>query len=162
LTLVLLLFSIGLITLGGVTLLRAWKPRTYTVNMLTDLVPNRRLLAQKMAEQARRYGLNVVLSAKEYGALDALALVDEPNPIDLAFVPAGVLGRPYPNVRQITALMREPLHLLVRSDLAEGGIAGLRGKRINLGPRSSATHWVSRDVLAFAGLHINDDGKWND
>src|SRR5262249_9563088 len=44
------------------------------------------------------------------------------------------------------------LHLLVKRELAAQGIAGLRGKHIALGPPTTASYHVARDVLNFAGL----------
>ena len=159
---VLLAVSLGLVLLGGMLLARSWKPRHYQLQMLTDLVPTRNLLARKIAEEARRQGLQVELSSKSCGALEAINLVDQPNPVDLCLVPGGVKERDYPNVRQITALMREPMHLLVRAELAEGGLAALRGKRIDLGMPTSASCAIARDILAFVGLHASASDETGD
>src|SRR5262249_47985610 len=41
---------------------------------------------------------------------------------------------------------------LVRPELAEKGFAGLRGKRINIGPVSTCSHHLALEILEFAGL----------
>jgi hypothetical protein len=51
----------------------------------------------------------------------------------------------------VAALAKEHLHLLVKRELAEKGIFGLRGKPIALGPTTTASHHVARDVLNFVG-----------
>ncbi|HKI32933.1 MAG TPA: hypothetical protein VKA46_13860 [Gemmataceae bacterium] len=148
----LLLLGVTFIAIGGVLLLRPWEKRTYRVNMLIDLDPNRALLAERIAQEADRHGLKVVLSREPHGSLDAIELVDQPNPIDLALVPGGVARREYANVRQVVALSPEPLQLLTRPDLAAEGVRGLKGQRVCLGPATTSLHFLARDVLAFAGL----------
>jgi hypothetical protein len=49
-------------------------------------------------------------------------------------------------------LTKEHLHLLVKRKLAEKGISGLRGRRIAVGPPTTASFHVARDVLDFVGL----------
>jgi TRAP-type uncharacterized transport system substrate-binding protein len=148
----LLLLGVALIAVGGVLLVRPWGKRTCRVHMLIDVDPNRALLAARIAEEARRHGLEVHLSREPYGSLDAIELVDRPNPIDLALVPGGVARREYDNVRQVTALSPEPLQLLTRAGLAPQGVVGLKGRRVGLGPPTTSAHFLARDVLAFAGL----------
>src|SRR5262249_29141037 len=116
-----LLLGLALLGVGAVLLLRPWGTRTCRVNMLVDLDPNRALLAERIAREAPRHGLEVELSSRSYGSLDAIELVDLPNPIDLALVPGGVARRGYANVRQVTALSPEPLQLLVRGERAAEG-----------------------------------------
>jgi TRAP-type uncharacterized transport system substrate-binding protein len=158
----LLLLGLALIAGGGLLLLRPWEPRTYRVNMLVDLDPNRALLAERIARDAPRHGLEVSLSSQPYGSLDAIELVDQPNPIDLALVPGGVARREYANVRQVTALSAEPLQLLARAELAAEGVGRLKGRRVSLGPPTSSVHFLAQDVLAFAGLRAPTAGRPGD
>jgi hypothetical protein len=147
------LFAIGaFFALGWTVLSGAWMPRVCHMNMLVDLNPNRALLAEKIAAAGKAHGVVVELLGRPVGSLEAIELLDTPNPTDVALVSGGVTRRSYPNVRQVLALGVESLHLLVRADLAEAGLAGLRGRRINLGPSSCGSHHIARDVLAFAGL----------
>src|SRR5271166_3396394 len=61
----LLLIGVPLILIG-IWVWRSWAPRTYKVNMLVDLDPNRALVAQRLAKEAKRHGLEVELSKKSY------------------------------------------------------------------------------------------------
>jgi TRAP-type uncharacterized transport system substrate-binding protein len=154
----LLLVGVPLLVVG-VLLWASWTPRSYKVHMLIDLDPNRALVAKRIAREAPRHGLEVELSTKPYGALDAIELVDLPNPIDLALVPGGVVRRDYANVRQVAALSPEPLQLLVRADQAADGVGRLKGRRVCIGPPTTCTYFIARDVLAFAGLHASAPGR---
>ena len=147
-----LLVSFGMVALGGFLLVRTWKPKTFKVHMLTDHALNQALIGKQIASNARRHGLDVELTNRPVGALDALDLIDSPNPIDIALVAGGVSRREYPNVRQVTALTTMPMHLLARPELAGGGLARLKGCRLNLAPLDSATNVVARDILDFAGF----------
>lgn len=145
------------VLLIGVWVYRSWAPRTYKAKMLVDLDPNRALVAERLKKEASRHGLEVELQPDPKGALEAIDLVDKPNPIDLALVPGGVASRDYANVRQVAALSPEPLQLLARPELADEGVGRLKGKRVCLGPPSASTHFIARDVLAFAGLRASAD-----
>ena len=158
----LLLASFGMVALGGVLLIRSWKPKTAKVRMLTDLALNQALLGRRITAQARRHGLEVELSPRAAGALEALDLVDRGDSIDVALVAGGVSRRDYPEVRQATALAPVLLHLLARAEIAEGGLVRLRGRRVNLGPPKTATNASARDILAFAGLRSPSEGSTGD
>ena len=151
-----LVASVVLVTVGVVVLARPKKKVEYHLNMLSDLDTNRQRLAQRIAVEAGKRGLEVELSKKAYGALEQLELVNAPNPIDVSLVPGGVGKGQFSEVRQITALGVEPLHVLVRPELydeaSKHGLRALEGKRVNIGPPTTATHLVARDVLRFAGL----------
>jgi hypothetical protein len=120
--------------------------------MVTDLVPLRRALAEQIRAEGSRHDLDLVLSSKHYGSLEALKEVDAPNDIKLALVPGGITGGQYSTMRTVTTLTSEPLHVLVRPELAEKGFAGLRGKRISIGPITTSSHHLAREVLEFVGL----------
>lgn len=157
-----LIASVALVALGGFLLVRTWKPPVLRVHMLTDVLPNQTLLAERIAAEARQHGLHVDLSNRPVGTLEALDLVDSPNPIDHAMVAAGVGRGDYPNVRQVTAMATMPVHLLARAELAEGGLSHLRGRRISLGLPSMATHAIARDLLDFAGFKAPAAGRPGD
>jgi hypothetical protein len=123
--------------------------RTHRIHMTTDPMPRTALLAEQIRAEGARHHLDIVLTAKEYGTLPALEEVDSPSENKFALVDGGVRTRDYPHVRTVTSLAREHLHLLVKRELAEKGIFGLRGKRIALGPPTTASHHVARDVLNF-------------
>jgi hypothetical protein len=133
-------------------LTRSARPRTHQVHIVTDLVPLRQALAEQIRAEGSRHGLTIVLSSKHYGALEALKEVDSPSEIKLALIPGGITAQQYPTVRTVTTLTREPLHVLVRPELAERGFAALRGKRINIGPVTTSSRHLAREVLEFVGL----------
>jgi TRAP-type uncharacterized transport system substrate-binding protein len=133
-------------------LLRPSVPRTHEVHLTTDTMLRTASLAEQIRAEGARHHLHIVLTAKEHGTLSALEEVDSPSEMTCALVIGGVTARDYPHVRTVTAVAKEHIHLLVKRELAEQGIAGLRGKRIALGPTTTASYHVARDVLDFVGL----------
>jgi TRAP-type uncharacterized transport system substrate-binding protein len=117
--------------------------------MTTDTMRRTVVLAEQIRAEGARHHLEIVLTEKEYGTLSALEEVDSPSENKLALVLGGVTARDYPHVRTVASLTKEHRHLLVKRELAEKGIFGLRGKRIALGPPTTASHHVARDVLNF-------------
>jgi TRAP-type uncharacterized transport system substrate-binding protein len=153
-----LLASFGMVVLGGFLLVRTWKPKTLKLQMLTDKALNQALMGKQIAANGRRHGLEVNLSERPAGALEALELIDLPDGVDIALVAGGITQRDYPNVRQVTAMTSMPMHLLARPELAEGGLARLKGRRLNLGPTRTATQAVALDILDFAGFRAPREG----
>lgn len=76
--------------------------------------------------------------------------------LDAAIIPAG-LAIAADNVRHVTMLDCEVLHLFVRAELSKAGVAGLRGKRLYLGPPGSGMRLVAGEVLQFLGMKPGDD-----
>jgi TRAP-type uncharacterized transport system substrate-binding protein len=75
--------------------------------------------------------------------------------IEFALVSSGFRHHGFPNVREVAPLFPEALHLLVKSELANHGGEGLgrlRGRRVDLGPKGSATESLATAVLEFAGV----------
>jgi hypothetical protein len=165
----LLLVSVALFGFGVRQLLHLGRPATYRLNAVVDTEPIFQVLARRIAAEARKRGLVIELSPREYPSLESLRLVNASDAIDLAVVPEGV-GRPdqFPNVRQVAALGIAPLHVMVRSELYESAarsLASLRGKRINCGSPSSAMRVLAHDVLRFSGLRpstASDAGDYHD
>src|SRR4051794_33290824 len=165
----LLLVSVALFGFGVRQLVRLGRPPTYRLNAAVDTEPIFQVLARRIAVEARKRGLVIELSPREYPSLESLRLVNASDAIDLAVVPEGV-GRPdqFPNVRQVAALGIAPLHVMVRSELYESAarsLASLRGKRINCGSPSSAMRALAHDVLRFSGLRpptASDAGEYHD
>jgi TRAP-type uncharacterized transport system substrate-binding protein len=127
--------------------------------MTTDVSRRNVSLAEQIRAEGARHHLDIVPTAKEYGTLEALEELDSPSEVKLALIVGGVTTRDYPHVRTVTSLTREHLHLLVKPEFAEGGIAGLHGKRILLGPPTTASYHVARDVLDFVGLRPTVEDK---
>jgi hypothetical protein len=111
----------------------------HRLSMTTDTTPRTVLLGEKLRAEGAHHHLDIVLTAKEYGTLDALEEVDSPSEIKFALVVGGVTTRDYRHVRMVTTVAKEHLHLLVKRELAGKGIPGLRGKRIALGRPINAT-----------------------
>jgi TRAP-type uncharacterized transport system substrate-binding protein len=88
-------------------------------------------------------------------ALDALDRVNN-HELDAAIIPAG-LSIPAKQVRQVTMMDCEILHLFVKPEIYERGIAGLRGKSIYLGAAGTGAHCVAEEVLKFIGLSAGRD-----
>ena len=85
---------------------------------------------------------------------DELARVNA-GEIDFALVSGGFRHHGYPHVREVAPLFPEALHLLVKSELADGDVEGLgllRGRSVDLGPTDSATASLASAVLEFAGV----------
>jgi TRAP-type uncharacterized transport system substrate-binding protein len=137
---------------AALALLRASAPRMHRIRMTTDTARRTVLLAEQIRGEGERHHLDIVLTTKEYGTLDALEEVDSPSEIKFALVVGAATARHYPHVRTVASLAKEHLHLLVKRELAEKGIAGLRGKHIALGPPTTASYHVARDVLDFVGV----------
>jgi hypothetical protein len=136
--------------------------RMHRVHTVTDIVPLRVQLAEMLRDEGAHHHLDLTLTYRNHGSLEVLDLVDVPNEFKLAMVPGGVTAREYPHVRQVVTLTVEPMHVFIRSELAEKGFAALRGKRIDLGPSTTASYHIAREILAFAGLQptgsANPDG----
>jgi TRAP-type uncharacterized transport system substrate-binding protein len=132
-------------------LLRPSAPRTHRIHMTTDTMLRTALLAEQIRAEGARHHLDIILAEKENGTLSALEEVDSSSENKFALVIGGVTTRDYPHVRTVASLAKEHLHLLVKRELAGKGIFGLRGKRIALGPPTTASYHVARDVLNFVG-----------
>jgi hypothetical protein len=142
-----------------IALLRPPSDRVRRIEMATSAVPRRIYLADEIRKEGTRHNLEIALTSRHYGGLEALAEVDSPGSVHFALVPGGVQSGDLPTVRQVAALATEPLHVLVRPELVGTGLAGLRGKRIAVGPPSMATHHLAREVLASIGLHPATEPK---
>lgn len=92
------------------------------------------------------------------GSEDSLTLLDK-GKIDLALVQGGLNLRDRKQVRQISALQIEPLHVLVKEEIEvafqEKGLKGLQGKRVFAGSPSSGTHVLAVNLLDFLELGLD-------
>ena len=82
--------------------------------------------------------------------LDAIQRVER-HELDAAIIPAGLSG-PRKKVRQVTMLDCETLHLFVKPEICQQGLAGLRGHSIFMGPPGTGVRCVAEEILAFIGL----------
>jgi TRAP-type uncharacterized transport system substrate-binding protein len=118
--------------------------------MTIDAMPRTVLLAEQIRAEGARHHLDIVLEPNEYGTLATLDDINSPSENQFALIIGGVTMGDYPHVRTVTSLAKEHLHLLVKREIADQGIFGLRGKRIGLGPTTTASYQIARDVLNFA------------
>jgi TRAP transporter TAXI family solute receptor len=63
---------------------------------------------------------------------------------------------PYPALRAIGSLYPEPVHVLMRAEGAVASVADLRGRRVAIGQRGSASRTTALRVLEAHGLRIGD------
>jgi len=119
-----------------------------------DALSHRHELALLLSEEATQHRLEIDVSATP-GSKAALEKVAN-GELDVAFV-QGDVHVDSPNVREVAALMGEPLHLFVKPEFAGQHLASLKGKRLNLGGPQSGTRIVARETLAFVGMTAGTD-----
>ena len=61
-------------------------------------------------------------------------------------------GAPQPELRAVASLFPEAIHLVARADSGITGVAGLRGKRVDLGLPASGTRTNATALLAVSGV----------
>jgi TRAP transporter TAXI family solute receptor len=117
----------------------------------------RHRLAMALAHDAKRHGLSIEVVPTS-GSVDALKRVGS-GTLDLALVQGGLDVGDDEQVREVAPLHIEPLHLLVKPDLAEAArtnLASLAGGRIDLGPAGGGTRVLARRVLDLIGIPFED------
>jgi TRAP transporter TAXI family solute receptor len=117
-----------------------------------DALGHRHALATILAIEAGQRHLTLELIPTS-GSSEALAQVADGR-LDVALVQGGL--QLHDEIRQVAVLIPEPLHILVRPNLFEPGVAGLRGKRLNLGKAGSGTRRLALETLVRAGLQQED------
>jgi len=128
-------------------------PRTYVVTMTGgDIVTNRHYLAKIIQTEAEKRGITVVLKPV-HGVNAELEAVSE-GKVDLALVQGG-LETTYPHVEHVATVIPEPVHLLVKPFVH--GLADLRGRSVNLGPKDAGVRDIGLVVTHFAGYTENVD-----
>jgi TRAP-type uncharacterized transport system substrate-binding protein len=91
-------------------------------------------------------------------ALDVLDKVNK-HELDAAIIPAGLSPAEgsAEKVRQVTMLDCQTLHLFVKPEVCQQGLAGLRGRSIFMGPPGAEVRCVAEEVLKFSGLTAEKD-----
>lgn len=113
------------------------------------------MILRSFAGELERRGYEVAL-VETGDAIDELDALRERN-LDFALVSSAVeLHRLHPDLREVTPFFEEALHLLVKRErlpaFETGGLEGLRGLRVDLGPPGSAGAYLAREVLRFAEI----------
>jgi TRAP-type uncharacterized transport system substrate-binding protein len=128
-------------------------PRTYVVTMTGgDIVTNRHYLAKSLQSEAEKAGITLIVKPV-HGAIAELEAVSE-GKVDMAIVQGG-LETTYPNVEHVATLIVEPVHLLVKPGVK--GMADLRGRSVNLGPKDAGVRDIGIVLTRFAGYAENED-----
>jgi TRAP-type uncharacterized transport system substrate-binding protein len=123
-------------------------PRHYVLRISGgEIVSTRHYLARLLSRESQREGLDLIVKP-ERDTLAALEAVSRGD-VDLAFVQGGV-GETFPNVEHVAMVTTEYVHLLVKPGIK--GIADLRGRRVNLGPKPSAPREIGLKIMQFAGF----------
>ncbi len=149
------LLALVVVALSVYFLLRGMASPKHALTMSAgDALSHRHELALLLSEEAALHRLEVEVHATA-GSKAALEMVARGD-LDVAFI-QGDVTVDSPNVREVAALMGEPLHLFVKSELAGHGLSGLKGKRLNLSRRESGTRVVAQETLAFVGLQAGRD-----
>jgi TRAP transporter TAXI family solute receptor len=147
-----LLIAVAAMT-AGFFLYRGLGSNSYRLRMSAgDALGHRHALAEVLAAEAskRRLTLDLLPTLGSAESLDDVAS----GRLDVALVQGGLAARP--EVREVAVLVPEPLHLLARSEIVDGGLAALRGARLNLGTSGSGTRRLALQTLERTGLKPGD------
>jgi TRAP-type uncharacterized transport system substrate-binding protein len=148
--------TVGVAALAVAAYVSFSSPRTrvYRLTMTAgNTAGTRHHLAEMLRVEAAARGISLDLRGT-VGSEDALDQVNS-GQLDCAFVQGGLSLGDRPNVRQVAMMHVEPLHLLVKKDLADKvteRLAALEGKTVSIGEVGSGTHTLAVAVLTFAGL----------
>jgi TRAP-type uncharacterized transport system substrate-binding protein len=134
-------------------LVRGLGPKSYRLRMSAgDALGHRHQLAEILVREAAGRRLELQLHPNA-GSEESLAEVARGR-LDIALIQGGLETRP--EIRQVAVLVTEPLHLLVRSELLQGGFEKLRGARLNLSTPGSGTRKLALQALEVLGLKPGD------
>jgi TRAP-type uncharacterized transport system substrate-binding protein len=111
-------------------------------------------LTKILCEEAEINKLNVEVQWNPH-ALDALQQVNN-RELDVAIIPAG-LSVPANEVRQVTMLDCQVVHLFVKPEIYPKGIAGLGGHSIFMGVAGTEVRYVAETILKYIGLTSGKD-----
>ncbi len=121
-------------------------------------------LAQDIARVARQAGVDVQ-AVPSQGSIQNLTWLAE-HRVDLALAQSdtafdafhgrGSFAQAIQNIRTVTPLYTEAVHILVRKPLYIRRVEELRGKRVAMGPQGSGTESTAAAVLAAAGLTLSE------
>jgi TRAP-type uncharacterized transport system substrate-binding protein len=151
---------LGLAALGvalAISLTRSSVPVRSITLTAGVLDTTRALVARALVGALARHGLETRL-VETSSAEEELTQVDR-GAIDFALVSGAYRTERFPNVRAVTPLYIEALHLLVKEEYAGSvarGLDALRGRTVDLGPSGSTTAGLATAVLDFAGVGPRD------
>ncbi len=130
-------------------------PRHYMLRISGgEIVSNRHYLARLLSREAPRIGSRPRRPCPEHDTFGGARGGEQGNETDVAFVQGGI-DESFPNVEHVAMVTTEYVHLLVKP--GNKGIADLKGKKINLGPKPSAPREIGLKIMQFAGYVENAD-----
>ena len=149
-----LLLAAACLLLSAFFLFQNVRPRTYFLKITGgDALGRRATLAKLLAAEGDAHSLQITVRETS-GSVEALKAIESGH-LDAALIQGGIPAPPH--VHLVAALALEPMHLLVKKEIAAGGLNGLRGKRINLSTKGSGTRLAALAILKFAGLSPGAD-----
>lgn len=116
-----------------------------------NVCPFREHIAERMSREITD---GVEICVQPGTTSQAICEAVDNHELDLGILLGGFAADNYPNVRQVAALGVNPLHLLVRADVATDSpsLNLLRGKRVSLGDRGTNGELLAALLLQFVGL----------
>lgn len=157
---VLLLLGLGAMAVAAWVFVDSRRPPAHRVTLTAGpLGTTRALVARTLvrALQARGVAARLVAMPEAHVEVEAL----DAGRVDFALVSEAYRPGDVANVREVTPLYMEAVHLLVKAELAEGvgqGLGALRGRTVDVGDAGSTTAGLATAVLAFAGVPSGDGG----
>lgn len=128
-------------------------PRTYTLSITGgDILSDRHYIARMLEESGGKFGLTLEI-VPTHGSLQAMDMLSE-GKLDVAIIQGG-LDPDMDGITHVATLQPQLIHFLVQPSIRE--VADMRGKIINLGPRSGGTRVVGHQILQFSGLEKGVD-----
>lgn len=125
--------------------------KTYKISA-GSLKGKRSKIASVIVKEGHKNGLNLELIGST-GSVDAAKKLSK-GELDFALIQGGIST--FTNIMQLASLSNEPLHILVKPELAGQSITALKGKMLNLSTTGSGTNQISTELLKFAGVYEGD------
>jgi TRAP-type uncharacterized transport system substrate-binding protein len=110
-------------------------------------------LGERYREMLANSGIQVRL-VPTAGSVENLAMLRDPSlGVSVALMQGGVIREETASgLESLGTIFYEPYWWFRRSEIKEEGVAGLRGRRISVGPEGSGTRAISLPILARAGV----------
>lgn len=150
----LLVLALAALVVAGALLYHGQRDRRFSLRISAgDALGRRAEIARVLAAEASDHRVDLTLIDCP-GSAEALERVQR-RELDAALIQGGL--EPGVDVREVAALVLEPLHLLVSPESEVYDIEDLRGQSIQLSPPGSGTRALSLEVLSLAGLSPEGD-----
>lgn len=131
-------------------LLRAVKTETYSLRFcMGEEMTLREDILKTLHEEAAKKKLKLKTSPGTRGEDSVNRVLRGEQDVAIIF---GGLGIEHPDLRQVACLRGEPLHLFVKPEIAALGLAGIQGKRINVGPIDGETQVAVKKIFQHMGI----------